>query len=283
MVNTIDNQKGSEIDALKAQWQSLSEWALQKEMWMYYSQWDYEKWDALRKFIEEQKNPSLAEEKSNKFWERYTQMQKDVSEIRKKYEEERKNKNFKEWTQNFIESQQKEEKEINDRMKTFFAQDMETYVSSTKADIDELKQSKDSQIDDLKAQLSWIVTKWPKLSEYLSIKRRRLVTINNDIENLKTGEDKENYPKNVLIYLMALTNHALFWVRQSFKRDWVKLTWRRKSDDIKKHLDIIEDKLKVTDKDSPWTIWLKTQLRQHLLDAKQAYIKKQTDSVGLTA
>ncbi len=281
MVNTINNSTNSEIDSLKKHRESLSQWALQQEMGIYYAKWDFEKWDALRQFIQEKNNPSAVEQKSKVFEEKYQKMQDEIDEIRKKYEQER--KNISKWTKNFIENQKEEERAVNEKMRQFFSQDMQNFVSSTNEDINELKQSKDSQIDDLKAQLSWIVTKWPKLWEYLSLKRRRLVSINDKIENLKTGEDKENYPKNVLIYLMALTNRSLFWARQWANRQGIKLTWRRKSEDIKKHLETIEDKLRVTDKDSLWTKWLKTQLQQHLLDAKQAYVEKQRQSVGLTA
>jgi hypothetical protein len=45
------------------------------------------------------------------------------------------------------------------------------------------------------------------LSEYFSIERRRLVTLNDGI--MKLEQDKENYPKNVLIYLMGLSNSKI--------------------------------------------------------------------------
>lgn len=282
-MTSLDTWKKDEIDALRAGWQSLSEWALRKEMWMYYAQWDSEKWDALRKFIEEQKNPSEDEKNINDFGDKYTELKAEITKYKKECAAKRK----KEWwtsdTDDYKKSVQEEQEEVTKKMEKFFKGDMNTYIKNTKDSVKNITEAKNAQIDDLKAQLSWIVTEWPKLREYLSIKRRRLVTINNEIENLKTGEDKENYPKNVLIYLMALTEHALFWVRQWIKRDWMKVTWRRKSDDIKKHLDIIEDKLRVTDKDSLWTQWLKKQIHQHLLEAKQAYVEKQQQSVGLAA
>lgn len=46
-------------------------------------------------------------------------------------------------------------------------------------------------------------------------------------------EDAAHYPKNVLIYLMGLAESSIFGIRNKFKRLWVKLTWKWKSDDIK--------------------------------------------------
>lgn len=279
MANTIDNQKNSELDALKAQWQSLSQWALQKEMSMYYAQWDFDKWDALRDFIREKNNPSTEDDRSNKFEEKYKIMQDEIDKIKQDHEEARKSLK---WTQ-ISQDKIKEQEEINAKMNDFFAKDMQTYVTETKDSVHTVESAKNAEIDKLKAQLSWIVSEWPKLWEYLSLKRRRLVTINSKIEDLKTGKNKENYPKNVLVYLMALTQTSLFWARQWIKRGFINLTWRRKTEDIKNNLQVINDKLKVESTDSPWTKWLKTQLQQHLLDAKQAYVKKQSDSVGLAS
>lgn len=280
-MTSLDTSKHSEIDALKTQWQSLSQWALQKEMSMYYAQWDFEKWDALRDFIREKDNPSIEEDRSNKFEDKYKKMEEEIGEISKRYEDER--KGLKPNTKNYIDSQRKEQEEINKKMRDFFSGDMQTYVTETKNSVHTVESAKDAEIDKLKAQLSWILSEWPKLWEYLSLKRRRLVTINSKIEDLKTGKNKENYPKNVLVYLMALTQTSLFWARQWIKRGFINLTWRRKADDIKNNLQVINDKLKIESTDSPWTKWLKTQLQQHLLDAKQAYVKKQSDSVGLAS
>lgn len=277
----LDTSKNREIDALKAGWQSLSEWALLKEMWMYYSQWDYEKWDALRKFIEEQKNPSIEEDRSNQFENEYKKKEEEISEISKKYEDERKTKGRASDSLEYIDNQRKEQEEINAKMREFFSNDMQTYVAETKDSVTSVTAAKDKQINDLKDQLSWIVSEWPKLWEYLSLRRRRLVTINNKIQKLK--DNKEKYPKNVLVYLMALTQTSLFWARTWLNRAGIALTWRWKTDNIKDNLQVISDKIRVNSDDSPWTRWLKMQLQQHLLEAKQAYVKKQSASVGLAA
>ena len=246
---------------------------------MYYSGWEFEKWDALRDFIREKDKPSIEYDRSAKFEDKYEEMNEEIKKIKKKYKDGR--KELKEDDKEYIQNQKEEQEEINKKMKAFFSNDMQTYVTETKDSVKRVESAKDAEIDKLKAQLSSVVSEGPKLWEYLSLRRRRLVTINSKIEDLKTGEDKENYPKNVLIYLMALTRTSLFWVRQWFKRDWMNLTRRWQSDNIQKNLQIIKEKLEITEKDSPWTRWLKMQLQQHLLDAKKAYVDKQKQSVGL--
>ena len=95
--------------------------------------------------------------------------------------------------------------------KKFFKADMKDYVNNVGTKIDLTEKAKDNEIDRLKWELSWIVSHGPKLSEYFSIERRRLVTLNDGI--MKLEQDKENYPKNVLIYLMGLSNSKIIWIR----------------------------------------------------------------------
>jgi hypothetical protein len=133
----------------------------------------------------------------------------------------------------------------------------------------------------LKNQLGDIVSQGPKLTEYLSLKRRRLVSINSQIKELK--EDRENYPKNALIYLMGLTNTAVFGARQALKRGRMNLTWRWKADDIKKNLEILDKKTEIKEKDSPWTIGLKKQIKDEVKNIKEAYVNKQKESIGMAA
>lgn len=257
--------------------ENRSEDSLQQEMWLFYSKWDYEKWDALRNYIKEKFHPAEIEDRSTKFEEKYNNMNNKIDEITKQYEEQR--KNMTEGSDEYNKNVQEEREKINEEMRKFFREDMQSYVSGTKSDINTLKQNKDSQINDLKAQLHWIVVEWPKFKEYLSLKRRRLVSINKKIEDLKN--DGANYPKNVLVYLMSLTDTIFTWWKQFVKRQRTKMTWRRKSENIKQYLDVINDKLKINSDDSLWTRWLKEQLLQHLNDAKKAYVEKQKQSVGL--
>jgi hypothetical protein len=86
---------------------------------------------------------------------------------------------------------------------------MKSYVDTVWAKIQSTEKAKDDEINRLKNQLSGIVSHWPKLSEYFSFKRRRLVTLNDNIAKLE--QDKANYPKNVLIYLMWLTKSSVIW------------------------------------------------------------------------
>jgi len=279
MVNTINHVNNPEIEALKDKWKSLSEWALQQEMWMYYSNWDYEKWDALRKFIEEQKNPTYVESKSEDFSKKFDDLQAKLAEIEKNAQEDRANKNLKPRTKDYIDSQRSEAEEKNRVMREFFMKDMQGFVSTVNQDISNLKWSKDAEINDLKAQLSWIVVEWPKFRDFLSKERRRLVKIEKEITNLKTGKDSANYPKNVLVYIMALTDS---WWWQAIRRGWIKMKWKKEATDIKSWFKVIEDKLTVKPDDSLWLKWLKKQLEEHFWEAKKAYVDKQYESVWLT-
>lgn len=279
MVNTINHVNNPEIEALKDKWKSLSEWALQQEMWMYYSNWDYEKWDALRKFIEEQKNPTYVESKSEDFSKKFDDLQAKLAEIEKNAQEDRANKNLKPRTKDYIDSQRSEAEEKNKVMREFFMKDMQGFVSTVNQDISNLKWSKDAEINDLKAQLSWIVVEWPKFRDFLSKERRRLVKIEKEITNLKTWKDSANYPKNVLVYIMSLTDS---WWWQAIRRGWIKMKWKKEATDIKSWFKVIEDKLTVKPDDSLWIKWLKKQLEEHFWEAKKAYVDKQYESVWLT-
>jgi len=264
-MTNLDISKGSDLEELKEQWDNLSEEALKKEMWRYYMEWKFDLWEKLHNYIQERKNPSKEAQKSIVFETKYKALNDDIEKIKKKHGGESDKK--------------AEQEEINTRMKEFFKDDMERYFNETKDSVKKVEDIKNAEIDRLKSKLSDIVTEWPKLKEYFSLKRMRLVGINKAIENLK--KDAENYPKNVLIYIMGLTDKVITWLWQEGKRTWIRLTWRRKSDDIKKHMDIIENKLKPKDWDSLRVKWLKDQLIQHLLEAKQAYVEKQKKSVGL--
>jgi hypothetical protein len=159
---------------------------------------------------------------------------------------------------------------------------MKSYVDTVWARIQSTEKAKDDEINRLKNQLSGIVSNWPKLSEYLSFKRRRLVTLNDNIAKLE--QDKANYPKNVLIYLMWQTKSNIIWVRSiknGLKRSWIKASWNWNSDNIKDDLKNFEESIKVRSGESQWTIGLKKQLQDHLTKAKQAYVDQQKRSVGL--
>ena len=277
MLNTSNTT--SELAGLQESWKTLSQNQLQQELGRYFAAGEMEKGQQLLDFINLQKDPSQVKSKHTSLQETYQTIQTEKEEIRKKFAEERKNAKLKPWTKAYETSLKDEAEAIQKHTEDFFKKDMQTYISDVWGDIDALEASKNSQIDDLKNQLSGIVSHGPKLNEYLSLKRRRLVSINSYVAKLK--EDKEHYPKNVLIFLMGIMKSSFFGIRQALKRGRMKLAWKRKSSDIKKNLQIIEEKIKVSAKDSAWTIWLKKQIQMHIYDAKKVSMDKHAESLWL--
>jgi sugar-specific transcriptional regulator TrmB len=105
----------------------------------------------LRNYIKEKFHPAEIEDRSANFEKKYNDMNNKIDEITKQYEEQR--KNMTEGSDEYNKNVQEEREKINEEMKKFFREDMQSYVSGTKSDINTLKQNKDSQINDLKAQL----------------------------------------------------------------------------------------------------------------------------------
>jgi len=275
MASSLDTSKSDKFDTLKAGWEKKEESALQQEMWLYFAKWEYDKWEALLKFIREKFHPGELTDKNATFEGKRNEMNADIDGIHADYEKQREGKTPDD--PEYIKLQREEQEKINERMKKFFDDDINTYVTAT----NDSDAAKKKQIEDLQRQLHGIVVEWPKFKEYFSLERRRLVSINNRIEKLKTGKDSANYPKNVLIYLMALVETKITWWGQLLKRWWVKMARRRKSEHIKDNLKILDNKLQPKSDDSLWTKSLKEQLKVYLDDAKKAYIEKQKESVGL--
>ena len=97
-------------------------------------------------------------------------------------------------------------------MKAYFLNNMKTFKSKVHTRLDETDTYKDKKIAELQQQLSGVITDLPGLGEYFSLERRRLVNITKKIQAYKA--DTANYPKNFLIYCMAITNTKAFGVRE---------------------------------------------------------------------
>jgi DNA repair exonuclease SbcCD ATPase subunit len=266
----------SELKWLEESWENLSKEALNREMSRYAMEWNTEKVQALIDFIKSRDGSDGLKSEYKSFKDEYDEFQKSIDEKNKELADLRA-----ESTPDETKIKEKE-KEIKEAWEKFFRDDMKKRVEKVWDAIDSTEKAKDDEINRLKDQLSWIVSNWPKLSEYFSIKRRRLVTLNSNIRKLE--KDKENYPKNVLIYLMWLSNSKVIWIRNvknGIKRSWMRVAWHWNSDDIKENLRNFEDSIKVNPWESEWTKGLKKQLQEHLQNAKQAYINKQKKSVGL--
>lgn len=265
----------SERAWLEESWMNLSKDELNREMSRYMIEWDTEKAQALLDFMKAKDSPEWAKTYNDSFKEKYDQFQDSMKqkneELQKLKDEGAKEEEIK-----------AKSEEIQKAREDFFKDDMKSYVDTVWARIQSTEKAKDDEINRLKNQLSGIVSNWPKLSEYLSFKRRRLVTLNDNIAKLE--QDKANYPKNVLIYLMWQTKSNIIWVRSiknGLKRSWIRASWNWNSDNIKDDLKNFEESIKVKSGESQWTIGLKKQLQDHLTKAKQAYVDQQKRSVGL--
>lgn len=282
MVNTVNHSNSidaGKLQALQQSWSVLTDQQLYSELWNYYQRGDLDMAQALQEYIDLKKQPTQVQSGYKNFWAKYQQVEHKVAEIDKKYDDEITAKtNITDEERNAIEVRRNQEKAS--AFQDFFKNDMQAYIKEVGSDLTGLQEGKDREIADLKNQLTGIVTQWPKLSEYLSLKRRKLVSIQAKIQKLKA--DAAHYPKNVLIYLMGVTT-TIFGTRQKLKRGWISALWKWKSDDIKAGLRNFEENIQINAHDSQWTIGLKKLLKEQMTEAKKAYIDQQKQNVGLAA
>lgn len=178
-----------------------------------------------------------------------------------------------------MEAKIKSGKMTKEDMRNYFLKDIKTFKSGVNKRLDETDQYKDKKIAELQQQLTGVITDLPGLGEYFSLERRRLVNMTKKIQEYKA--DKANYPKNFLIYCMAMTNTKAFGVREGMKRWWIKMLWRRKNDDISKQLSILDQKLEPNKSESKNRQLLKDILRKEVQEAKQSYVEGVKKSVGM--
>jgi hypothetical protein len=138
--------------------------------------------------------------------------------------------------------------------------------------------SKDQEIADLMKQLeteknttTQILTN-DSVKDFFSLSRLRNSKLLKTLDGLKS--DRQNYPKNVLIYAMGITSSKYFGAGQALKRGWAKLTWNRKSDNIKANIENLLQRCESNNNDSPIKKAMKTLLVGAVREAKEAYIKK---------
>lgn len=203
---------------------------------------------------------------SDDLWKKYT-------ELMEKRDEKGKGKKGKEKTARL--------EERDNAVKEFFKNDMKSYTEGIKDNSKKLVEAKDQQIDDLKNRLNSTLTTLPTAKEYLSLRRRKLISISDHFQ--KFQQDKENYPKNFLIYAMGLTSTSVFGTREKLKRGKIKLLWKWESDDIKNWLGVLEERIKINADDKAWTKALKMQIADQVVEAKKAHIEKERENVWLAA
>ena len=185
--------ESSELKWLEESWEILSKEALNREMSRYAMAWDTEKVQALIDFMKSRDGSDGLKSEYKSFKDEYDEFQKSIEEKNKELSDLRS-----ESTPDETKIKEKE-KEIKEEREKVFRDDMKKHVEKVWSAIDSTEKAKDDEINRLKNQLSWIVSNWPKLSEYFSIKRRRLVTLNNSIRGTGKNND-ELEPKVLKIY-----------------------------------------------------------------------------------
>lgn len=275
MVNQLHPQLPDEMYQL---WSMKTDEALHYELGSYYQQGELGKAHELHHYLEQRNGPTQAEKRQQTFHEQYNKIEQQLQQKEEQLNQQLADPKLSKTKKNQLLLQYKQEKD--QLLSPFFNKNVKKYMSTIGTDIEAVQQQKDAQMKVLQQQYTGLVTKWPKLSEYLSLNRRELVSIQSKAQQLEQ-EDAAHYPKNVLIYLMGLAESSIFGIRNKFKRLWVKLTWKWKSDDIKWALKIFEEKIQIKPGDSPRTVALKQMLSAQLLKVKKAYIAKQSKNVGL--
>lgn len=150
-------------------------------------------------------------------------------------------------------------------------------VDSKQAEIDRLT----SLLDNEKKENNELLTDMPSLKEFFSLERRRWSGMLKKFDKFK--KDSKNYPKNLLIYAMGITDTKIFWTRQKLKRGWVTLAWKRKEDDIIKNMKVMLDKMKSDPSDSKWNAAIKKALYKEIDLALKEHVNKLTKNNSLPA
>ena len=253
--------------------------------WLYQELSDYYKQntaDSLKKaqqledFLKKQNAPSQHE-----LWEKsYLDWKKKLDTMKTHQEAELAKPGLSDADKAKLEA--KHEKARSDMLKAFFKADIQSYMWDIQNSLEKMKKEKDSEIDKLKGQLTDIVTEWwPTLKEYFSLSRRRLLNMHTNIKKLK--ENADEYPKNVLVYLMTLMKLRLpwIWIVKAMKRVWVKRTWNQRAENLSDQFKLFDEWTKDENWDSQWKLALKQLLRTELAEAKKAYVDKIRKGAGV--
>ena len=153
----------SELKWLEESWENLSKEALNREMSRYAMEWNTEKVQALIDFMKSRDGSDGLKSEYKSFKDEYDEFQKSIDEKNKELADLRA-----ESTPDETKIKEKE-KEIKEAWEKFFRDDMKKRVEKVWDAIDSTEKAKDDEINRLKDQLSWIVSNWPKLSEYFSM------------------------------------------------------------------------------------------------------------------
>ena len=277
MVNTPQSSSNNLSISLEERRNGMTKAWLYQELSDYYKQNtadSLKKAQQLEDFLKKQDAPSQHE-----LWEKsYLDWKKKLDTMKTDQEAELAKPGLSDADKAKLEA--KHEKAISDMLKAFFKADIQSYMWDIQNSLEQMKKEKDSEIDKLKGQLTDIVTEWgPTLKEYFSLSRRRLLNIHTNIKKLK--EKTDEYPKNVLVYLMALMNLRTIWIIKKMKRAWVKSTWNQRAENLNDQFGLFDEWTKDENWDSQWKLALKQLLRTELAEAKKAYVDKIGKGAGV--
>lgn len=224
--------------------------------------------DSLEKVSKEEIQTRLSAAQLSNNWEeasklinelqrRERPLQTDLDKFNKSYEE--------------LQKKVKKGTATEEELKKFFKTDVKNYKSGVDKNVKDISAFNEKKVADLQKQLNDLALDRPSIKDYFSFKRRRLVNITRALDKFK--EDKEHYPKNLLIYCMWIMNSNLIGARQKMKRWWIKLRWKWKSDDIKGWLKTLEEKVKPNENDTAQRKIVKQMIQEKLVEAKHAYVE----------
>ena len=277
MVNTPQSSSNNLSISLEERRNGMTKAWLYQELSDYYKQNtadSLKKAQQLEDFLKKQNAPSQHE-----LWEKsYLDWKKKLDTMKTDQEAELAKPGLSDADKAKLEA--KHEKARSDMLKAFFKADIQSYMWDIQNSLEKMKKEKDSEIDKLKGQLTDIVTEWwPTLKEYFSLSRRRLLNIHTKIKEYK--EKTDEYPKNVLVYLMALMKLEIPWISKKIKRVWVKSTWNQRAENLNNQFELFDEWTKDENWDSQWKLALKQLLRTELAEAKKAYVDKIGKGAGV--
>ena len=277
MVNTPQSSSNNLSISLEERRNGMTKAWLYQELSDYYKQNtadSLKKAQQLEDFLKKQNAPSQHE-----LWEKsYLDWKKKLDTMKADQEAELAKPGLSDADKAKLEA--KHEKARSDMLKAFFKADIQSYMWDIQNSLEQMKKEKDSEIDKLKGQLTDIVTEWgPTFKEYFSLSRRRLLNIHTNIKKLK--EKTDEYPKNVLEYLMILMKFNIPWISEKIKRALIKSTWNSRAENLNDQFALFDEWTQDEAGDSQWEIALKQILRTELADAKKAYVNKVSDWAGV--
>ena len=277
MINTPQSSSNNLSISLEERRNGMTKAWLYQELSDYYKQNtadSLKKAQQLEDFLKKQNAPSQHE-----LWEKsYLDWKKKLDTMKTDQEAELAKPGLSDADKAKLEA--KHEKDRRDMLKSFFKADIQSYMWDIQNSLEKMKKEKDSEIDKLKGQLTDIVTEWgPTLKEYFSLSRRRLLNIHTKIKEYK--EKTDEYPKNVLVYLMALMKLEIPWISKKIKRVWVKSTWNQRAENLNDQFELFDEWTKDENWDSQWKLALKQLLRTELAEAKKAYVDKIGKGAGV--